>query len=264
MSTPTRPSNPARAMYLLSCSAMVGAAALAFSHVFTSTDAVLGDHLDTPGKVFIAERAYGIRDGLSDLGVDVSAYAERFGPIDAERNVTLSLTLAPIYEDAYEKTLRGAYEEADMDAYIAAIETPASVLKQQSLIVTVSHMDVARDEPVIASFTHDLDVLDTQIYDAMWTMRAKAEETGRGEALFDLMMMQVAHDELRDSFGRDLGRQAWGEDMARSFEGFLVATGIVPGPSDVVTLSETLPSPVAVTVLKERFADASDEVVFNP
>ncbi|MBW3243731.1 hypothetical protein KUV57_13745 [Epibacterium sp. DP7N7-1] len=253
-------------LFLLPCAAV---AAAALSQIFSSDDFLLGSHVDTPGKVFMAERAYGIRDGLSDQGIDVSVFGDRFEPIDKDRNAAMSMTLAPIYEDAYDKTMRGEYEEADLDAYLTAIEIDAAVLKQQSRIVTEAHWDVAREEPVMASIVHDLDTLDTQIYDAMWTMRAKAEEiggAGRGESVFDLMMMEVAHDDLREIFAQDNGRSVWSEDAARSFEGFLVATGIVPAPNDVVSFSSTVPQPIAANILKVRYAEAPgiEEVEFNP
>lgn len=210
------------------------AAHTAISHVLEASR-VLKGVLDTPGKVVFAEHALGIRDGLADQGVEMSAYDERLARIEEARDAQLSLALAPVYEDGYDRASAGIYGPDNLEAYLAAIETNRAELLDQLKVLDSPRWTVATVEPLATAEAYGLDANDQLIYEAFWSARAKAEEIGgegSGEAIFQLMMSDVAHDQLREAFSQDTGVPSYGEEAQQSMAGFLTATGIYDNPFD--------------------------------
>lgn len=131
--------------------------------------------LDTPAKVMMAERVVGIWDGLEDPDVVSRAEHRLLTRILMDRDPDVVNALLPIYQEAYQATLQGDYDYEDLQSYLDVIQMEKATLQDVVKQVTETFHDVAKDEPIVAMITHDLDTIDAKIYEAMQGVRAMAD-----------------------------------------------------------------------------------------
>ncbi|MCW3783887.1 hypothetical protein [Defluviimonas salinarum] len=196
------------------------AAAVAISGVFAgrnAEDLALGEIIDSPGKVVLAERVVGMRDGMAEAGFRNGAIDARVTRIEAERDPEISAALRPVYDAAYEGGVEGRWSPEALLGYLDAIEA--------------DRRDLGEGVRGAAALFHDLDRNDAAIFQALNEAVAatrNVEGPAGSAALRTLFMTEVAHDEIRWAVSQVIGAPAFGPAADRSLEGFLHATGVTP------------------------------------